>query len=545
MFKSLKNKLKSSSSTKVIINMGVINFVLSIVVSMIIYWAIYNSVVENLGARAYDSAATLAKLIDIDKVKKYKENPVVDDEYRNIVKKLDAFKVSMGLMYLYVESWDEQGNRFIIYDATEPGDGVEDSAYGREEPLGARLESSDYANQFIINSDNIALYEVENNFYGHTVASHYPLKDENGKNFALVGADISFSEIVSQIRKNILFLLLLVQIIIILVTLAIIYILRRNIYSPLRKISNFAKNFVNKKHDKINVNLIKYDQNDEIGSLVDSFNKMMLDIKKYSEHIREVVAEKEYISAELNIATQIQHSLIPHIFPAFPELEEMDIYAVMNPAKKIGGDFYDFFLIDNHRLAFVIADVSGKGIPAALLMVITKTLIKKEATLNDDPGIIFKNVNDQMCDDSSNSLGMFITTFMGILDLRTGEVNFSNAGHNNPLIKKRNGKFNKLRMEKQFVIAGMPNLDFKTEKFQMNAGDIIFLYTDGITEAEGANSKFLGEENLISILDSIDAEKSSLKQISNIVLDKVKEFREDSPQNDDATILVIRYNGKN
>lgn len=544
MFKLLKNKLKSSSSTKVIIGMGIINFVLSIIISVVIYWAVYNSIVENLGARAYNSAATLARLINIDKVKKYKENPIVDDEYRDTIKKFDIFKTSMKLKYLYVESWDEQGNRFIIYDATEPGDGIENSAYGREH-LGARLEYSDYANKFIMNSDNIELYKVENNFYGHTVASHYPLKDENGKNFAIVGADISFNEIISQIRKSIFFLLILVHITIILVTLATIYIIQRNIYIPLRKISNTAKNFVSKKHDKINVNLIKYNQNDEIGSLVNSFDKMMLDIKKYSKHIKEVIAEKEYISAELNIATQIQRSLIPHIFPAFPELEEMDIYAVMHPAKKVGGDFYDFFLIDEYRLAFVIADVSGKGIPAALLMVITKTLIKKEATLNDDPGIIFKNVNDQMCDNSNNSLGMFITAFMGILDLRTGEVSFSNAGHSNPIIKKRNGKFNKLRMEKQFVIAGMPNLDFKTEKFKMDAEDIIFLYTDGITEAEGANSKFLGEENLMSILDSIDTEKSSLKQISNIVIDKVKEFRRDKPQNDDITILVIKYNGKN
>ena len=514
-----------------------------LIISIVIYWAVYNSIVENLGARAYNSAATLAQLLDFSKVKKYKENPIVDDEYRDTIKKFDIFKTSMKLKYLYVESWDEQGSRFIIYDATEPGDGVEDSAYGRE-LLGAHLEYSDYANQFIMNSDNIDLYKVENNFYGHTVASHYPLKDENGKNFAIVGADISFDEIISQVKKSIFFLLILVHITIILVTLAIIYIIQRNIYIPLRKISNIAKNFVNKKHDKINVNLIKYDQNDEIGSLANSFDKMMLGIKKYSKHIEKVVAEKKYISAELNIAIQIQRALIPHIFPAFPELKEIDIYAVMHPAKKVGGDFYDFFLIDEYRLAFVIADVSGKGIPAALLMVITKTLIKKEATLNNDPGIIFKNVNDQMCDDSNNSLGMFITAFMGILDLRTGEVSFSNAGHINPMIKKRNGKFNKLRMKKQFVIAGMPNLDFKTEKFKMDAEDIIFLYTDGITEAEGANLKFLGEENLMSILDSIDTEKSSLKQISNIVIDKVKEFREDRPQSDDITILVIKYNGK-
>ena len=543
MIKSFKNKLKSSSSIKIVIGMGVISFALSIIASITIYWAIYNSIVENFGIKAYDSATTLARLIDIDKVKKYKENPIIDDEYRDIIKKFDVFKVSMGLKYLYVESWDKQGNRFIIYDATEPGDGVEDSAYGRE-LLGAHLEYSDYANQFIINSENISPYQLENNFYGHTVASHYPLKDENGKNFALVGADISFNEVISQIRGSMLFFLLLIQIIIILVILVIMYVLQKKIYNPLKKISDAALNFVNKKYDKINVNLIKYDQNDEIGSLVNSFDKMMLDIKKYSKHIKKVAAEKEYISAELNIATQIQHSLIPHIFPAFPELKEMDIYAVMHPAKKVGGDFYDFFLIDNNRLAFVIADVSGKGIPAALLMVVTKTLIKKEATLNDDPGTIFKNVNDQMCD-SNNSLGMFITAFMGILDLKTGEVNFSNAGHNNPLIKKRNGKFNKLRMEKQFVIAGMPNLDFKTEKFKMNAGDIIFLYTDGITESEGANSKLLGEENLISILDSMDTEKSSLKQISNIVIDKVKEFREVELQSDDITTLIIRYNGKN
>ena len=198
-------------------------------------------------------------------------------------------------------------------------------------------------------------------------------------------------------------------------------------------------------------------------------------------------------------------------------------------------------MLDSEHLAFVIADVSGKGISAALFMVIAKTLIKNEANSSKDPGEILEKVNRQMCMD--NNLGMFITVFFGILNLKTGEVEYSNAGHTKPIGKMQSKQFKEIDVKKQFVLAGMPNLKFKTDKLWMKKGDILFLYTDGISEAQDENGVCWGKSNIISSLDALDTDKCDLKFISENICDKVYGFMGDIPQNDDITMLIIKYNG--
>ncbi len=250
--------------------------------------------------------------------------------------------------------------------------------------------------------------------------------------------------------------------------------------------------------------------------------------------------EKQQIASELGIATHIQTSMLPCIFPAFPERVEFDVYASMTPAREVGGDFYDFFMVDEKHLAIVMADVSDKGVPAALFMVIGKTLIKDHTTSGRDLGEVFTTVNNLLCE--SNSEGLFITAFEGVLDLETGEFNFVNAGHEMPYIYRAGEGFKPEKIKAGFVLAGMENIRYKAGSLKLNVGDKIFQYTDGVTEATNANKELYGMERLGVALNNV-ATKSPQEILNGIKAD-IDEFVGEAPQFDDITMLCLEYKEK-
>ncbi len=247
--------------------------------------------------------------------------------------------------------------------------------------------------------------------------------------------------------------------------------------------------------------------------------------------------ERQRISTELDVATHIQADMLPRIFPAFPDRPEFDIYATMNPAKEVGGDFYDFFMVDEKHLAIVIADVSGKGVPAALFMVIGKTLIKDHTKPGVDLGDVFSEVNDLLCE--SNSEGLFITAFEGVLDLVTGEFRFVNAGHEMPFIAKAGGAYEPYKLRAGFVLAGMENMKYKSGQIQLSPGDKIFQYTDGVTEATNAVHELYGMQRLTDILVK-NTDKPPAKLLPAVKAD-IDLFVGDAPQFDDITMLCVEY----
>ena len=254
----------------------------------------------------------------------------------------------------------------------------------------------------------------------------------------------------------------------------------------------------------------------------------------------EAVGETERISAELDVANHIQTSMLPNLFPAFPEREEFDIYAGMTPAKEVGGDFYDFFMVDDQHLAIVIADVSGKGVPAALFMMIGKTLIKDHTQPNRDLGEIFTQVNELLCE--SNSEGLFITAFEGVLDLGTGEFVYVNAGHEMPFICKAGGNFEPYKIRAGFVLAGMENMKYRAGSMMLEAGDKIFQYTDGVTEATNTNNELYGMERLGTVLNRV--KHMTPQEILPAVKGDIDEFVGGAPQFDDITMLCLEYKAK-
>lgn len=252
-----------------------------------------------------------------------------------------------------------------------------------------------------------------------------------------------------------------------------------------------------------------------------------------------ISAESAKVQADLMIASDIQRSALPSTFPAFPDRREFDVYANMRPAKEVGGDFYDFFLIDQDHLAIVIADVSGKGVPAALFMMAGKTTIRNQAIGGAKAGQVLTNSNEQLIE--GNEKGLFITAFFGVLDLNTGELEFSNAGHNAPYICRNDQTVEMVKMRHGFVLGGMEGIQYRTEKTRLHPGEKILLYTDGVTEAVNTELELYGESRLEAEL--LGAKTLEIQDIVAEVGKSIDKFALGAMQADDITMLIVEYKG--
>lgn len=282
------------------------------------------------------------------------------------------------------------------------------------------------------------------------------------------------------------------------------------------------------------------DTGDEIQTLSESFEQMTDSLKEHIKNLTDVTAENERIGTELNVATHIQASMLPCIFPPFPNRSEFDVFASMNPAKEVGGDFYDFFMVDETHIAIVMADVSGKGVPAALFMVIAKTLIKDHTYPGANLGDVFTDVNRLLCE--SNSGELFVTAFEGVLDIVTGEFRYVNAGHEMPFIRKKDGKYLPFKTKAGFVLAGMDGMKYKEYSMMLEPGDKVFQYTDGVTEATNKDNELYGMKRLEKILaDNSDMEAFKLLPAVKADIDA---FVGDAPQFDDITMLCLEYKNR-
>ncbi len=279
---------------------------------------------------------------------------------------------------------------------------------------------------------------------------------------------------------------------------------------------------------------------DEVGKLTESFRYMKKSLKEYIQKLTETTAAKERIESDLRIASEIQASMLPRIFPPFPDRKEFDIFAVMEPAKEVGGDFYDFFFVDTNKFCFLIGDVSGKGVPAALFMAILKTLIKMEAQRGFSPAEVFSRINNSIV--TENETSMFATLFCVLLDIETGEVEYSNAGHNPPFICTASNGVKYVDVPKGFVVGPMPGIKFENKKMILKSGDAFFLYTDGVTEAMNPEEQMFSEKRLKDTLDKLKEKKT--EDIIHAIREDIKLFVKESIQSDDITMLALRFKGK-
>ena len=276
-------------------------------------------------------------------------------------------------------------------------------------------------------------------------------------------------------------------------------------------------------------------ENKEFASLSNDINATVAALKKY---IEEAAAR---IDKELAFAKAIQTSSLPSVFPAYPKRTDFDIYASMRAAKEVGGDFYDFYLLDTDHLGFIMADVSGKGIPAAMFMMTAKSIVKGYAERGLEVHEILAKANDELCE--GNEAEMFVTAWMGILDLKTGLLSFANAGHNPPLLQRKDGKFEYLRSKANLALAVMDGIPYRKQEIQLQPGDALYLYTDGVTEATNANVELYGEERLANTLNLLQNE--SVETRCKRILADIDAFVGEAEQFDDITMLSINYFASN
>ena len=283
-----------------------------------------------------------------------------------------------------------------------------------------------------------------------------------------------------------------------------------------------------------------YRTGDEIEVLANAFSELSHKTVEYVEQVRIASAEKERILSDLQMAAEIQESVLPNTFPAFPDRSEVDIYAVMDPAREVGGDFYDFFFIDPDHLALVIADVSGKGIPASLFMMVSRAIIKNCAMLGRGPAQILEEANRALC--SENKMEMFVTVWIGILEISTGRLMTANAGHENPIVfRSQEGNWESITDKHGFVLGGMEDVRYRETETALNPGDSIFVYTDGLPEAENANGEFFGTARMMEVLQQVG--QASPEEVLGSLQDAVNDFVGQAEQFDDLTMLCLEYRG--
>lgn len=333
-----------------------------------------------------------------------------------------------------------------------------------------------------------------------------------------------------QVRNIALYVNAFLEILVFAALFGLIYILiKRVVVNQISQINSSLAKITNGNLDE----KVEVRTSEEFASLSDDINLTVSALKRY---IDEASAR---IDKELELAKDIQRSVLPSVYPAFSDNKEFEIAALMDTAKEVGGDFYDFYFTHKHKLNFVIADVSGKGIPAAMFMMRAKTELKRFTEADLSSGEIFTHGNAALCE--GNDAGMFVTAWQAGIDLKTGEVEFANAGHNPPLIKRNSGKFEYLKSRPGFILAGMDGMIYKNQSLKLEKGDVIYLYTDGVTEATDKDETLYGEDRLLEKLNS--KEFGSMQELCDFIRKDIADFVGQADQFDDITMIAFRYDG--
>jgi sigma-B regulation protein RsbU (phosphoserine phosphatase) len=353
-----------------------------------------------------------------------------------------------------------------------------------------------------------------------------------GLNKATIKAAI-WSAILSQ--QSLMFVIFVLSIL-------VAYLLVNRVSQPLNQLTAYVKQLATRDFSlpgasHVDTALLPLDSKDEIGDLATAFLSLERDLQQSIEHLKATTVAKERIESELKIARDIQMSLLPRIFPPFPHHTEFELYATIEPAREVGGDFYDFFLTDDGRLCFAIGDVSGKGVPASLFMAVTQALWRIAATKHELPDQALADLNTELC--RENDSGMFVTLFYGILHLQTGELAYSNGGHNLPYLLSQQGEARLLDNTGGMALGVMEDVEYRTKTVAIQAGEGLFLYTDGVTEAMDREGNLFSDRRLRECLQQACA--TAPTEVIQVALQRVKQFAAGAEQSDDITTLAVRY----
>ena len=531
MSKAPKKKRKKLTAKAIL---GLI-FVLAFIVVFVcigITWRYINDFDDSHYGTAFTLTHTASEYIDGEKVIGYYENRETDDYYVQVQESLELLRSEGDLnrMYVFVPLENE-----IVTIWSTDSDG---NALGVRQVFEGEFKKCAMGSFSDDSEQNVYFNEQNDNKL--VVTSFSPIRDKGGKPIALVASEFQGENIIIKIAEFNLATLGIVLVSGIIPILIFYRKTKKGVLMPIKRLNTAAKQMVGDLESEKPV-LPDIHTNDEIEELSDSFGQMNRELRDYIGQLRLATAEKERIGAELNMAKDIQAAQLPSAFPAFPDRKDFDVYASMTPAKEVGGDFYDFFLVDDDHLAMVIADVSGKGIPASLFMMISKILIKNRLKAGDSPSAALEKVNNQLIETNNIKPKQFVTVWLAVLQLSSGKGKAANAGHEHPVLKRADGEYEFVEYRHSPPVSLIRGLRYREHDFEMQSGDRLFVYTDGVAEAMNSEHELFGTDRLLAVLNS--DQNASPRQVLENVTNGINAFVGDAEQFDDITMLGFAYYG--
>ena len=537
------NVVKTSLSFNIIAALMVLLVVFSSVITVIGYMSFNNSLQDDYDETTTGIAKTAATLVNGDHIDDYL-NGKYQQEYDSSLQRMNNLCESMGVSIIYVIKPDTSDFRHFtsVFNSVN-------RVKTDYEPwkIGTVRETTndEYVNAYRDLYDNKDVKSIFrrsqlNGAPPHITSLIAIRNSEDTETTAILCVQRPMSAIANTRSSYLISVAVSVVITVVLAAYLAVSYLNKQFIKPIEQIigetERYAKeNTVTKCTDLSDISKIH-----EIAALASGISKMEKDNYEYIESIKQITSEKERIGTELSVASKIQLGSIPSKFPAFPDRSDFDIYALMTPAKEVGGDFYDFFMTDEDHLALVIADVSGKGIPAALFMMVTKMLVKEVCTISGgSPSEIIDFVNDRICE--RNTEDMFVTIWFGILELSTGKITCVNAGHEDPVIGKSDKSYEVIKNKHSLAVGALEGIHYRSYEMHLEKGDKLFLYTDGVPEANNEHNELFGMDRMLQVLNETVGQ--SPEAVLKHVKDKVNEFAGAAPQFDDLTMLCLEYAG--
>jgi len=535
-------KLRHRVAFKSIFGLILLLIGFSVVVSLIGYKGFTDALLNQYSESAFHTARIAAEIVDPDRVDDYWESGGSTEAYQETWYSLSRLCNSSGSTFVYVIKPDrtDYGHiRFLFSTINHQSNyTLYDFGYLRE------TTNQEYRAKYRALCEEGSARElvIRDSGYIETdahITAMIPLSASDGEVKGILCVQQQL-DILLEARNT-----YLRRVTIAFFTLALLVIIGQSFYlnrvllRPIKLISEEAGRFAAENTAGERKLQTEIRNLDEIGALAGSIDRMEVQVEDTMKELTRITAEKERIGTELKLATRIQAAMLPSTFPPFPGRSEFDIFACMDPAKEIGGDFYDFFLIDEDHLCMVIADVSGKGIPAALFMMVSKIILQSCAMLGRSAGEVLTKTNEALC--SNNREEMFVTVWLGILELSTGKLTAANAGHEYPVLKRGDGSFELFKDPHGFIIGGLDGVCYKDYTLQLHPGDKLFVYTDGVPEATDAHNAMFGTQRMLAALN--ETPEAPPEQLLKNVRRAVDGFVQNAPQFDDLTMLCLKYRG--
>jgi sigma-B regulation protein RsbU (phosphoserine phosphatase) len=537
-------KTRYTLTAKFAVLFAVFAMVVGFLVCSVTYVSYRQSMLEHYGTYALGAAKLAASILDPWELLGYAQTLRSDDRYAVLERELGKIRSNLGVKYLYIQmpvSDAEFMYLFDIYDPVEAND--------PDMPLGTR---DDYNENFktaklaMSTGEPTMELEITKSEYGYLASAYVPIACPGSAPFAYVGVDIAMDDILIFLRRYLTVIASATATVMAVCFSALFLLVRRAVVAPIKAIAKKTGEFTRRVND-LDFQALQISSNDEIGDLSVSVNKMFGDIREFAARLAEEVASRQRVQSELDMARTIQDSVLPKNFPPFPDFPGAEVFASMTPAKEVGGDFYDFFIVGENKLALVIADASGKGVPAALFMMEARTLIKNRALSGDAPHKVLETVNDQLC--QGNDAGMFVTAFIGVLDVGLGVLRYANAGHNPPILLSGERAL-WLPVEPGLALGVLEGREFAAQETAFGEESLLLIYTDGVTEALNEESELFGDRRLMNLLSNLLPDKAQNpeetkepllpKTVIEAVIAELGRFAGDAEQADDTTLLACK-----